>query len=89
MELPLALIIIPYIIGLIIFIIAVIFNIWHLHHFTLFDGVAKAQTAAFVLFCVLILGLTIYALRDVDWLQTLNTDLPFIGLGSDESSTLY
>ncbi len=78
MDIPFFVLLIPYAIGLIIFLIWVLFNIWHMNRFALFDVTGKLNTLAFLFFSGLILLVTWFLLKDIPWLSTIHLETDWI-----------
>lgn len=87
MELPYYILLIPYLIGVIIFLLWVAANLYHMIKFGLFDFTGKLNTFLFLGFTLIIMIVTVLLLLNVDWTATFDPfsadiSLPFT-TGSD------
>lgn len=71
-EFPLWVLAAIYLAGVLVFFGMCFFQLYHLVRFGFFDAEGKFYTAFFVIFTVLIIGLTLVALINVDWFQTVS-----------------
>lgn len=72
MELPFYTIILIYIVGLLIFSILSILDVYHLVRFESFNGKAKAYIALYVLIFIVLVVSSFVFTAQVDWLDTFN-----------------
>ncbi|MCW1930063.1 MAG: hypothetical protein KIH62_001975 [Candidatus Kerfeldbacteria bacterium] len=80
MDIPLYIFLIPY--GAIIIFIAVwsLFCFYHLVKFGFFDFVGRLNALLFIGLCVIVIGLTIFLLKNVPWLESISSDTLLPGI---------
>lgn len=76
MELPVAIFLLPYLIFLVVFLVMSAANIYHVVHFGSFDTKNTTVVAAYLLFSIGILLLSMLYFFTVDWGQTLGIGIP-------------
>ncbi len=70
MFIPYYVLAIPYLIGVLLFLLWMFFNMWHLMRFGFFDFVGKLNGIVFTVFSIIIIALTVFMLQDVPWLDS-------------------
>lgn len=72
MNIPFYVLLIIYLVGLLVFLLWTFFNVWHLIKFGFFDFTGKLNAIVFLLFTIIIIGLTFLMLQEVPWLDSFN-----------------
>jgi len=70
MDLPLFVLLIPYLLAIGIFFLWTFFNLYHIVRFGLFDFTGKLNTGIFMALTAILLFLTFLMLRTTPWLDT-------------------
>lgn len=70
MEIPYYVLVIPYLIGLLIFATLFIFDLYHIIKFGFFDFSGKINTLFFMAITGILLWFTFLLLKDISWFDT-------------------
>jgi hypothetical protein len=78
-NIPIALGLIPYALILVFFLVFSVVDVYHLIHYGEATKVSYAVTVVFFFVSAIIMLLTLYLLRDVNWSTSFSFLLPFFG----------
>lgn len=82
MDIPISVLFVPYVIGLIMYVIVSLLALYHVARYESFFAAARVVTFAFIVGTLLILIITLQSISDVPWGSTVTT--PFTVSGQSQ-----